>query len=238
MTKCAQNIDVVLINPDIGVSGRHGFKTFIPERHRMENAIGFGCGSQVSGRPRLRQLKCILEYPVYPFAGKHAFLKGRFGIGAFIYPTADFGIFPFIVFADNHQVDLSDLPFYRGLDTGKKAHRPQGYVLVKFPSNRYQQTPQGKMVRHTGKPDSAQKDRVIGGQSCDAVRGHHPPVFPVIGAAPVKKIPIHLKTEPAAGRIHDTNPFVDDFLSDSVTRNNGDMMSFHWQLQENSMDIE
>jgi hypothetical protein len=50
--------------------------------------------------------------------------------------------------------------------------------------------------------------------------------------------PLPLKTEPAAGRVHDTNPFVDDFLSDSVTRNNGDMMSFHWQLQENSMDIE
>jgi len=44
--------------------------------------------------------------------------------------------------------------------------------------------------------------------------GHYAPVFLVIDAAPVKKIPIHLKTEPATGNVYDTNPFVYDFLSD------------------------
>src|SRR5207249_8301449 len=117
-----QYIDVVLIRADIRIIRRHLTETFIPERHGMDDPIGFCSRGQMllfgAG-----QIEGESQDAVYSTSGENCLLNGHFLIRPLIETAANVGILAFVVLANNAKINLSGLPILEwSFNPFKKAH--------------------------------------------------------------------------------------------------------------------
>src|SRR5438477_3943132 len=103
-----------------------------------------------------RQLESIVHDAIAPAPGKNSFLYRQFSVGVAVEAPSNFGVFSFIVFADNADVDLSGRKsFERRVDAAKQTDWPQIDVLLKGAPDGDQQAPQRNMIGDSRISDGA-----------------------------------------------------------------------------------
>src|SRR6266446_7893070 len=126
---CGQDIDVKLVGANVRKLRSHGTKTFIPERHRMDDPVGFRRRGQML-LSFARQFKSETQYTVHAAPCEYGLLHGHLVFGAFIETSANVRIFAFVVFANDREINLTRFPLLQGrLDSLEEAHRPKIYIL-------------------------------------------------------------------------------------------------------------
>ena len=83
------------------------------------------------------------------------------------------------------------------------------------------------MIRHAGKADRAEEDRIVLADLVEAAFRHHAAVFGVMLAAPVEMIACEGKAEPLAGGFQNANALGQHFVADAVAGNGGDPVLLH-----------
>ena len=162
-------------------------------------------------------------------AGEDAVLDDHLVRLTLVEPCALSCVLAFRVFADEGHIDLFRLHiFERALRSFQELDRPQIDILVKIVPDPDQQPSQGNIVRNARISHSAEKDRVIFGQDIDAVLRHHLSGLQVVLTSPGEiregKPEASIK---CGGRIQHFFAFCHDLRSDSVSRNNCDLIFFH-----------
>jgi hypothetical protein len=109
----------------------------------------------------------------------------------------------------------------------EQAHRAQVHVLVEFAADRDQQAPQRNVVRHAWPAHRAEEDALVLFQCLHAVVRHHLAGLGKAVAGPVEVGEFQLETEAAPGGFQHAHALRHDFLADSVTRNEGDLVLGH-----------
>ena len=108
-----------------------------------------------------RQLEGVADHPRNAPASKNSLLQSHFFRRSFVEPAANVRVFPFAIFAHDHEVDVARLPVLeRRFDALEQTHRTKIYVLLKRSANGNQQAPQRDVVGHAGMPHRAQKNRI------------------------------------------------------------------------------
>src|SRR5215469_10666338 len=104
-----QNINMKLVRAHLWILSSHSAKTLIPERHGMDDAVGFCRGSQMLAS-LARQFKSVAQHTIHATAREDGLLHRHFLFRSFIKPAADIGVFSFVIFADDAEFDLARLP--------------------------------------------------------------------------------------------------------------------------------
>src|SRR5579862_8070962 len=94
-----QNINVELIGTDVRKFLGDGGKSFVPERHGVNDAVRFRGGSHVRFS-RARQIKRVAQDSVQTALREDGLLQSHLVVGAAENSAADVGVFAFIVFAN------------------------------------------------------------------------------------------------------------------------------------------
>ncbi len=238
-----QNVDVVLVDADLGVLPGHRLHALIPVRHGDGDAVGLGGRGQVARRAALRQIEGELEDAVHAGAAHDRFLDHDLALGAAVHAAADAGIFALGVLAHHVEIDragrarLAAAVDQRAADAGHQAYRTQVHVLVEAAPELQQRAPQRDMVGHRiGPADRAEKQGIVAAQGVEPAVGQHLAVTRVVVAAgEVEMVALQRKAEPARGGIQHAQPFGHDFLADPVSGNHGDAIRTHgmrsaWRL--------
>ena len=156
-----QDIDVVLVGPDIGIVARDGSKPLIPERHRVDDAVRLGRRGDVL-LAGAGELEGVAHDAVAAAAGEDRLLHRHLEFGAGIKPAADFRILAFVVFADDIEVDIArSAVAQRRLDAGQQPHGAEVDVLVEAASQGDQQAPQRDVIGYFGWPTHRAKEYCI-----------------------------------------------------------------------------
>ena len=175
-----------------------------------------------------RQVKGKAQNPIHSSPRNDSFLNDHLIVRTFVNAPADVRILAFIVFAHNHEINVSGLPALEwSFDPFKEPYWPKIHVLTKSAANGDEQTPQGNVVGNIRTPDSAEKDGVERAQLLETVGRHHSPSPEVLFAAPVELVPMEVESEAAPGSIQGANAFRHYFLPDSISCNDGNAKCFH-----------
>src|SRR5215471_7175097 len=104
----------------------------------------------------------VAQYSIGAVSSEYRLLHDHFVFGSGVNSAADLGIFAFGIFAHNPEVNVSRfLAAQWTWNARQQANRPQVDVLIKLPADGNQQAPQRDVVRHAGKPDSAEENGVV-----------------------------------------------------------------------------
>ena len=210
---------------DLRVVGGDRLEAFVPERHRVDDAVGLGGGGDVPARTRARQLEGVAHDPVRAAAGEDALLHHRLVFGSGEHAPADLRVLAFVVLPHHPEVDvLGAAPAQRRFNAPQQPHRAQVDVLLELPTNRNEQTPKRHVVRHAGESHGAEEDRVEAANGVEAALGHHRARCRIALAAPVEVFPLEADAEAAGDRIENANALRHRLLADAVAGNDGDAM--------------
>src|SRR5690242_815412 len=105
----AQDIDQELIGLHLRVLLSHCCKAFVPKRHREDDTIGLRGRSDMV-LASASEFERILHDPIATLAGEHILLNRHLKISVAMQPPSDFGVFSFIVLADNDEIYLARPP--------------------------------------------------------------------------------------------------------------------------------
>ena len=83
-----QDIDMILVRADVGILCSHGLKTFIPEGHRVDDAVRFRRGSKMLVSLAC-QFKRVAHHAVHSAPSEDGLLDGHLLVGSFIEAPAD-----------------------------------------------------------------------------------------------------------------------------------------------------
>ena len=138
----SQNVDVILRCFDVRIFRRHFLEAFVPIRHGDGDAIGFGGGRYVFLAACFRQFKSVLENAINTTPRKDRLLHANFVFCAAVEPPADGGIFTFVVFAHDPEIDVAGFASREWRrHAGHQAHRADIGIKLKLATDRNQQTP-------------------------------------------------------------------------------------------------
>ena len=70
----AQDIDMILVSPDLGILRGHLGEAFVPIRHRVDDAIGLGGRGDVPFRAGHGEFEGIFQNAVHALAAEDALL--------------------------------------------------------------------------------------------------------------------------------------------------------------------
>ena len=128
------------------------------------------------------------------------------------------------VLADEEHVDVCGAATgERVADAREQAHGPDVRPQVEPLAQLEQQAPERDVVGDARRADGAEQHGVERADSFDRVRGHHPAVFLVVGAAPGELDPF----DRHAGRVDDGARLGDHLRSDSVPCDHRDTVHCH-----------
>ena len=106
-------------------------------------------------------LERVPDHAVATLAREHRHLHGKLLGRAAVEPSADLGVFAFVVLAHDHHVDVGRRTAgERRSHARKQAHGPQVDVLLKAPADGNQQAPQRHVIGHAREADRAKEDRL------------------------------------------------------------------------------
>ena len=123
---------------------------------------------------RARAFECIAQHAVHSHAGKDRLLHRQLIGATLIEASADLGVITLVVLPDDEEIDVCRSTVgQRRAHPREQADRTQIHILTELPAYRNQQPPERHVVRHTGVPDRAQKNRIEPGQIGDrTLTGH------------------------------------------------------------------
>src|SRR5258705_6903234 len=133
-----------------------------------------------------REVERVAQDPIDAAARESRDLQHHLVL-AFADATADLRVLTLRVLA-HHPVIRFALA-ERPDDTRQQAYRTEIHVLVELAADRYEHSPEGDVIGHTGEADRAEQDRVMPAQLGDPVLGHHSP-SPLIGRAAPVEMPV------------------------------------------------
>ncbi len=138
-----EDVDVILVRPDLGVLRAHGPEALVPVRHGDGDAVGLGGGRDMPLGARHGQFEGVAQNAVDAAAREDTLLHGHFLLGALVTAPADRRILAFAVLAHDPEVDVAGLLVgERAGHAGHEPHGPQVDVLLEAAADRDQQTPE------------------------------------------------------------------------------------------------
>src|SRR6202790_2889967 len=225
-----QNIDVILIGANVRKLLADDAEPFVPERHGVNDAIGF-CGG---GHVRFAfpcQLECESQYSIHPATGEVGLLHGHLLIRVSKDSAAHIGVLAFIVYANDAKIDLPRLNFSeRRFNPLQQTPRAQIRILLKTAPDRNQKSPQRNVIGDPRIADRAEKNGVEGTKLLKAVVGHNFSRLQVVLETPIKILAREFQIEAAPGRFEHAQSFRYYFFSDAIAWNNRNLESFHLDL--------
>src|SRR5215471_19459473 len=121
-----------------------------------------------------RQIERETKYAVDSRSGENGLLNDCFLFCSFVDSAANIGIFPFIVFADDREIDVGGFPVLKWrLDTFQQSDRPQVDVLLKGATNWNQQTPERNVIRNIRASDCAEIYCIKFTKLAETIGRHH-----------------------------------------------------------------
>ncbi len=223
-----QDVDVILVGLDAGVFLLHLGEALVPERHRMDDAVRLGGRSDVLLLGLAGELEGELQHAVDALAGEDRLLNGHLVVGALEHAAADRAVLALGVLAHHPEVDLARLAVgERRRHALEQAHRTQVHVFVEVAADRDQQTPQRDVIRHARPADSAQEDALEGLELLHTVFRHHLAGLEKSVARPVEIGKLELEVEAPRRGLQDAHALGQNFLADSVSRNECDLVLGH-----------
>ena len=109
----------------------------------------------------------------------------------------------------------------------EQTHRTQVHVLVEVATDRDQQAPQRNVIGHARPADGAEKDALERLELLHAVVRHHLAGLHQAIARPVEIGELELEVEAPRGGLQHVHAFRQNFLANSVTRNERDLVLGH-----------
>ncbi len=104
-----QDVDVVLVPPDVRIGLGHRLHPLVPVRHGDRDAVRLRGRGQVLLRALLGQLEGEFQDPIGPVTGHDRLLQGEFPVGAGEHPAARVRVLALGVLADHPEVDIARL---------------------------------------------------------------------------------------------------------------------------------
>src|ERR1700737_790168 len=125
-----ENVDMKLIGANVRIFARERTEAIVPKRHGVNDAVRFGSGRKMFFT-LAGQFERETQHAVHAAAREYRLLNGHLIFSAFIQTPANVGIFPFVVFANDGEIDLAWFPiFQRRFDAFEKAHRTKIRILA------------------------------------------------------------------------------------------------------------
>ena len=216
-------VDVILPILDRGVVLTHTVGHFVPEDHRVPQRVGFGCARQQPAWPLHGQLEAVTEDPLDAVTRKQARLLSDFLGRSHVHAAPEAGVLALAVLAHADHVDIrgSTVRQRRG-EPGQEPHRAEIDVLLESLAQRQQEVPHGDVIGDGRRADGPEVDRIEGGHSFEPIRVHHPSMAGVVIAAPRQHREAERHARSARRGFNRGDAGRDDFLADSVSRNDGD----------------
>src|SRR6266849_9204732 len=216
---------MVLVHRHIRVLGGKRMKTFVPKRHRIKNAVGFGRRGHMLAADLARELERVADDAVGSAPGENRLLHHYFVGRTRVQPSADLRILTLGILAHDPEVDVSGLAVARRRDdAGQQTHGPEVYILIEFAPDRDQQTPQRHVVGNAGKAYGAKEDRVMVAKPRDSVGGHHAPGGLVRLTTPVEVLEAKADADLRASRFENPDALGDNFFADAVPGNDKEVV--------------
>ena len=193
----------------------------------MDDSIGLGGRGHVPlAGPG--QFKGIADDPVHAAPCKDALLDRHLRIGTNVKPPSDFRVLTLVVFPDHPEVNVFRPPVPKGGDHAlEHADRSDIDVLLQVSSYGDQKPPERDVVRYAGVAHGAQEDGLALAQLLDRVLRHHAAGLVVELAVPGVLGPIKGDLKASPRGIEDPHPLRRHFLSDPVSRYDGNAISLH-----------
>src|SRR5260370_33567676 len=222
-----EDIDMILVRADIRILCSYGMKAFVPERHGVNDPVGF-CGGGEMLVSLAGQVERVAHHAVHSTQSEDGLLDGHLVVGSFIETPTDIRIFPFVVFPDDAEINLTRLPiFQRRLNPFKKVHRPQIDVLPERAPDGYQETPKRDVICNTRMPHSSQESGVQLPKLLKAIGRHHLSVLHVSFATPIELLPVKFKSKTLSCCFEHANAFRNDLFADAISGDDGNVERFH-----------
>src|SRR5205085_11414514 len=102
-----QDVDVLLVDGDLGVVLADRIGTAGPPRHADGDAVAFGGDRQVLARARLRQIVGVPQHAVGAEPAEHRFLDHDLALGPRVHDAAQVGVLALGVLAHDVEVDVA-----------------------------------------------------------------------------------------------------------------------------------
>jgi len=221
-----QDVDMELRGFDVGVFARDLPESLIPERHRMNDPVDLGRGSDVLALA-LRQIDRVPHDAVAAPTWDNRLLDGEFVGIAGVDMAANLRIFTFGIFAHHAEVDIvAQGRKQNAIDTGQGFDGTKIDVLVEAPTDRKQKLPQRYVVGNAGTSDCAEIDGVVMTKLLKAILRHHAASFHIAFATPVKMGPLERKAVPPAGCFKNFLSSRYDLVSNAVAGYDRDFVLF------------
>jgi len=99
--------------------------------------------------------------------------------------------------------------------------------LIEFTADWNQKSPERDVIRDTRKSDRTQEDRIVITEFCEAIFGHHAPRRFIGFAIPTEVLEVEANSKLSAHCLKDTQPFRNNFIPDSVSRDDCQLELFH-----------
>src|ERR1700687_6222155 len=174
------------------------------------------------------QFESETQYAITAAPRENSLRHGDLVVGAFLGASANVRVLPFVVLANDGEIDLTGLPVLQGrFDSIEKPHGTKIDVLPEGSPDGNQQPPKRNMIGNAWVTDSAEENGVERLQLTQAVIGHHLSGLHVRLAAPVKRVPLQAKIKTPARRFEHTANLREHVLSDAVSGDDRDVKSFH-----------
>src|SRR5262245_22908343 len=171
----------------------------IPERHRVDDAVGLG-GRDEPTTASLRHAGCVARDAFDAGTRENGLLHSHLPRRSLAESTSYFRIFALDVLAYNDDVEPLETG-HRTFDARQKPHRAQVDVLIERAPDRDEQTPERDIVGNLGSTDRTEQERVTGVEGFESVERHHPSGAPIMIRAPVTNAPLSGEGMPLGDRI-------------------------------------
>src|SRR5690554_6741645 len=227
-----KDVDMELVDMDLGVVVRHGGYPLVPPGHGNSDAIGLGRRGKLLAWPGLGQLESVLQHPVGAVAGHDRFLNDNFALGAFKHFATDTGVFALGILAYDVEINIAGLTVGQwAFDAWQQLAGAQVDVLIEPATELQQRAPQRNMVRYgVGPAHRAIEDGVEILELLEPVVGQHLAVLHVIVAAgEIEMLQGEVDIEALGSGLEHAQAFRHYLVADTVAGNDCDTLG-HEQL--------
>ena len=194
----------------------------------MDDPVGLGGRSHVLLLGAARELEGELQDTIDALAGEDRLLDRELVLRALEHAAAELAVLAFGILALHPEIDLAGLAVgERRRHALEQAHRPKVHVFVEVAANGDQQSPQRHMVGHARPADCPEENAFELLELLHAIVRHHLAGGQEAIARPVELGEFELEIEAPRGGFEDAHALRQNFLADSVPRNERDLVLGH-----------
>ncbi len=150
---------MVLVGLDGWIFLLHLGEALVPERHRMDDAVGLGGRGDVLLLGLARELEGELQHAIDALAREHRLLHRHLVLGALEHAATELAVLALGVLAHHPEVDVARLAVgERRRHALEQAHGAEVHIFVEVATDRDQEAPQRDVIGHARPADGAQED--------------------------------------------------------------------------------